>query len=805
MHTKSITRLTLISLFAFVLTLAGTSVRAQTTSFTYQGLLTDGGNPANGAFDLQFKLFTTLTGGAQQGATATVEDANVSNGVFKVTLDFGAPALSGTERFLEIGVRPGSSTGSFTTLAPRQQLTSSPYAIRTLSAATADSLSAACVNCVTSDQIASVAASQLTGALPVSAIPAGNGNYVQNSTTQQATSNFSISGDGTAGGILSGNIVNATMQYNLGANRLISSGPVAGINNLLVGINAGNGLVDGRENTFIGRSAGQATIGGSLCTNCGPAGYNGSHNTFVGYNAGNANITGFLNSFLGQEAGKANTTGRWNSFFGAKAGANNTTGQGNVMLGTVADFTNSIPLVGFFVENPSEFNTYIGFAAGGASTRRLSTAIGAGAFVACDYCMVLGSSLHTNFKVGIGTDAPNSKLHVAGSTSNDIQVETSGSTNAWARFNMKTANQTWTLGTSNNFNGNQFYLYDFTYGQRRMTIQPNGGIISFPSNDSNDVQVETSGSTNAWARFNMKTANQTWTLGTSQNFNGNQFYLYDFTNNKFVMTAQPISGNVGIGTSAPGFQLHVKSDSTPYMVYGEHLSTATNVAGIAGSSSNGLGVLGTSITKIGVQGSVFSDSGVGVSGVSTGRGTGVSGYSPSGVAVNGDSVDSYGVSGHSSNSFGVYGSSSNSYAGYFFGRVYVTGTLTQNSDIRLKQGVANLGYGLKHVLQLRPVTWTWKQRPDDRLQFGLIAQEVETVLPELVTTEKDAEQTKGINYIGLMPVVIKAIQEQQKEFEQKEAAIKSLKTENAALQQRNAALDARLTALERKLERKARR
>jgi len=58
------------------------------------------------------------------------------------------------------------------------------------------------------------------------------------------------------------------------------------------------------------------------------------------------------------------------------------------------------------------------------------------------------------------------------------------------------------------------------------------------------------------------------------------------------------------------------------------------------------------------------------------------------------------------------------------------------------------------------------------------------------------EQTKGLIYIGLLPVVIKAIQEQQAALEQKETTLKSLKAENAALQQRNTELDARLTAVE---------
>jgi hypothetical protein len=61
----------------------------------------------------------------------------------------------------------------------------------------------------------------------------------------------------------------------------------------------------------------------------------------------------------------------------------------------------------------------------------------------------------------------------------------------------------------------------------------------------------------------------------------------------------------------------------------------------------------------------------------------------------------------------------------------------------------------------------------------------------------------GLNYLGLVPVVIKASQEQQTAFEQKAVAIELFKAENAAIKeqyrrllQRNAELDARLTAVE---------
>src|SRR5256885_1238396 len=80
-------------------------LRAQTTSFTYQGSLRSGGNPASGNYDFELKLFDLASGGAQLGAAVQRLNVPVINGIFTVTLDFGANALPGANRFLEIGVR----------------------------------------------------------------------------------------------------------------------------------------------------------------------------------------------------------------------------------------------------------------------------------------------------------------------------------------------------------------------------------------------------------------------------------------------------------------------------------------------------------------------------------------------------------------------------------------------------------------------------------------------------------------------------------------------------------------------------
>lgn len=100
---------------------------AQGTAFTYQGRLNAGGVPANGVYDFQFGLWSAASGPAQLGSALTSAATAVSNGLFTVTLDFGAN-FPGADRWLDIAVRTNGS-GSFVTLSPRQALTPSPYAI----------------------------------------------------------------------------------------------------------------------------------------------------------------------------------------------------------------------------------------------------------------------------------------------------------------------------------------------------------------------------------------------------------------------------------------------------------------------------------------------------------------------------------------------------------------------------------------------------------------------------------------------------------------------------------------------------
>lgn len=101
--------------------------------FTYQGRLNDAGQPANGRYDFQFTLYTAETGGSQVDPVVKRFNVSVVNGLFAISLDFGA-VFDDTPLYLEIGVKPAGSADAYTPLLPRQALGATPYAIYSHSA-----------------------------------------------------------------------------------------------------------------------------------------------------------------------------------------------------------------------------------------------------------------------------------------------------------------------------------------------------------------------------------------------------------------------------------------------------------------------------------------------------------------------------------------------------------------------------------------------------------------------------------------------------------------------------------------------
>ncbi|TYA59316.1 tail fiber domain-containing protein [Formosa maritima] len=131
------------------------------------------------------------------------------------------------------------------------------------------------------------------------------------------------------------------------------------------------------------------------------------------------------------------------------------------------------------------------------------------------------------------------------------------------------------------------------------------------------------------------------------------------------------------------------------------------------------------------------------------------------------------------------------------GNATLAGTLTQSSDRRLKTNISELPYGLKEILQMKPVNYNWKRYPEQQKSLGLIAQEVQPIINEIVHIAEDKDNTLSISYSELIPVLIKAIQEQQAIIESQKQTIQNQEqasTEQSALLQ---ALLNRVEALEK--------
>ena len=132
--------------------------------------------------------------------------------------------------------------------------------------------------------------------------------------------------------------------------------------------------------------------------------------------------------------------------------------------------------------------------------------------------------------------------------------------------------------------------------------------------------------------------------------------------------------------------------------------------------------------------------------------------------------------------------------------VFATNGTIQTSDRRNKKDINNMDYGLKELMKLRPVTYVWKDRPEEGVHMGLIAQEVDKVMSEvvynpatavvkdeegnLVTAKSLNEEARmGISYTSLIPVLIKSIQEQQGSIKKQRETIRNQRAQLKKLKQ----------------------
>ncbi len=106
--------------------------------------------------------------------------------------------------------------------------------------------------------------------------------------------------------------------------------------------------------------------------------------------------------------------------------------------------------------------------------------------------------------------------------------------------------------------------------------------------------------------------------------------------------------------------------------------------------------------------------------------------------------------------------------------VYAANGTIQTSDLRLKTAIEPLHYGLKEVMQMQPVRYHWKDSAMPASKIGLIAQDVQQLIPEVVVGDKSKE-TLGMNYAELVPVLINAVKEQQQQIDAVQTKVETLR------------------------------
>ena len=160
-------------------------------------------------------------------------------------------------------------------------------------------------------------------------------------------------------------------------------------------------------------------------------------------------------------------------------------------------------------------------------------------------------------------------------------------------------------------------------------------------------------------------------------------------------------------------------------------------------------------------------------GVNNSVGLGVTTIDPDNIEgyyhVNGEYIGDPGVAfvignGDLNSTNGLAGdNASNAFVVNYDGSATLSGELTIESDARLKSNIISLGSTLAKLLLMDGKSYKIKTN-EAELKIGLLAQDVQKSFPELVKTTNDSDQTLSVNYQGMIPVLINAIKEQQKQI-----------------------------------------
>ena len=345
-----------------------------------------------------------------------------------------------------------------------------------------------------------------------------------------------------------------------------------------------------------------------------------------------------------------------------------------------------------------------------------------------------------NGNIGISTHLPQAKLHIT----NGVDASAT--------------------------NGSGYAVFGNTNGQN-ITIDENE-IMARDNNAISNLNLQVEGG-NVVTGGEIR-VNNVVSSGTAMRVNGDEALWYNGTHFSWGFGGQAnyFADNIGIGTTSPDSRLQIVGGSdvqvdngAGYLILGN--TDGQNVAfdnnDIMARDNNGFSTLNLNING----GTVATGSNFRIGGTEL-------------LAVS----DIYL---RTSTSFTPLGGTSPSLGSlqHQWWEVFSLNGFASTSDRRHKTNIQNLNYGLDEVMQLKPVSYTWKKHPNSTPKIGFIAQDLQEVLPEVVVTKdtsltpidsnsENSSDTMAVFYSEIIPVLTKAIQEQQKTIESQNAKIKQI-------------------------------
>lgn len=332
-------------------------------------------------------------------------------------------------------------------------------------------------------------------------------------------------------------------------------------------------------------------------------------------------------------------------------------------------------------------------------------------------------------------------------------------------------------------------------------IRANSGIVN--SGITIDQYTAGNGGACLKLKYTGDANGREYILGSSGSNNpqgAGHFFLYDTPSDSYRMFVHGPTGNVGIGTTDVFYNkktrlgAYLNIDGYIEEANGENTAVMGYVDGYVTNNPNDAFMFGVSGTAVSVSNKNYA---TGVYGKASNSRQNIGGDFV--VTGTGGTPAHYGVRStvncsSSGTNYGIYASASggsSNLAGHFVGNVSRTGTDNFTSDRKLKNDIKPLTNSLDKLMRLKPSTYTFKTEEYKAMnlpsgnQMGLIAQDLEQVLPELVTNMPELKnptsngemelihpEFKTVQYISLIPLLIGGLQEQQSQIETLSATVK---------------------------------